>query len=818
VSSDGDDPVLDVCAGLRVVDLSQGMAGPLATMVLADHGADVVKVEPPTGDLARGEPGFLMWNRGKRSVVLDLGVEADRAHARTLARTADVVVASARPGVLERAGLGYDTIAAANPSVVHASVTGFGRDDPRSRRRTYEGVVAATCGRMVGLDPLSGAIPHQDRAAPIYTAAPIASYGASQLLLHGILAALLVRGRTGRGQRVETSLLAGESAFLMRQDMGRGGPDRVGLPDTPRPLHRGIVMCFLTAECADGRYIQMCARQDHHFRNWMATLDMADVFDDPRYARAPLGIATVEEVVALEDRIRARMRTRTRAEWMDAFVAADVGADPFLEPAEFLAFPEMVDNDRVVDVVDPVVGPTRQVGPLALLAETPARIGRPAPAPGADTDAVLADAAGRVVPTPVGTAAARGPHALSGVTIVELAYYVAAPLASTLLAEMGARVIKVEPLDGDPARRTGLQNAKFLVGKESIALDLKTDAGREVLARLIGRADALLHSFRRGVPERLGYGVDAALAINPRLVYVYGASYGSRGPWSTRPAFHSTPNALSGGGFAQAGWGNPPVDDSYPDPGSGIATATALLLGLLARERTGRGQYVETSMISSAGYIHGDDLVLYDGRPPPRRSDRGQHGLHALYRLYPCRDDWLFVAAWRDDEWAALAGALDHPEWLRDERFATATGRAAHDDELTALVGEALAVRTAAEWEDALTAADVAAARASAVPLEEWFEREGLLLAEDHPVFGPFWRAPAKVHLSEHPPRMAPVCGLGEHSRNVLAEFGYTDDTIAHLIAAGVVVDGARTGVLEATAPVPAAAAGTGSAAGTASR
>ena len=103
---------------------------------------------------------------------------------------------------------------------------------------------------------------------------PIASYGAAQLALHGILAALLVRQRTGVGQRVETSLLSGEAAFLMRQDMGRGGPDREGLPETPRPLHRGIVMCFLTAECADGKFIQMCARQDHHFRNWMVTLGM----------------------------------------------------------------------------------------------------------------------------------------------------------------------------------------------------------------------------------------------------------------------------------------------------------------------------------------------------------------------------------------------------------------------------------------------------------------------------------------------------------------------------------------------------------------
>ena len=370
----------------------------MATMILADHGADVVKIEPPSGDFARGEPGFLMWNRGKRSVVLDLTREADRARALALAQSADVVVESFRPGVAERLGIGFAAVAAENPGVVYCSITGFGRDDPRSRRRTYEVDVAATAGRMVGLDLLSGAIPNQDRDAPLYTAAPIASYGAAQLAVQGILAALLVRQRTGQGQRVDTSLVAGEAAFLMRQDMGRGGPDREGLPETPRPLHRGIVMCFLTAECGDGRFIQMCARQDHHFRNWMVTLGMEDIFDDPLYAKAPLGIPTVEDVEVLELRIRERMLTKTRAEWMDIFVANDVGADPFLEPAEFLEFPEMIANERVIELDDPVVGRVREVGPLANMSDTPARIDRSAPLLGADTDAVLDAPRARTTP------------------------------------------------------------------------------------------------------------------------------------------------------------------------------------------------------------------------------------------------------------------------------------------------------------------------------------------------------------------------------------------------------------------------------------
>jgi crotonobetainyl-CoA:carnitine CoA-transferase CaiB-like acyl-CoA transferase len=335
------------------------------------------------------------------------------------------------------------------------------------------------------------------------------------------------------------------------------------------------------------------------------------------------------------------------------------------------------------------------------------------------------------------------------------------------------------------------------VGKESIALDLKSDEGRAILQQLIARSDALLHSFRPGVPERLGHDFDTARSINPRLVYVYGGSYGSRGPWNMRPAFHSTPNALCGGCFAQAGVGNPPVDDSYPDPGSGIATATALLLGLWARERTGRGQYVETSMISSAGYIHSDDLVLYDRRPPPRRPDAGQHGLHALYRLYRCADGWLFVAAWRDAEFTALARALGHPEWLDDERFSSAAARADHDAELVAGIGDTLRQGSTAVWEARLAVADVAATRVTDVPLEQWFEQEGRLLPEDHPAFGPFWRAPVKVEMSGSAPRVDPVCGLGQHSCAILEELGYDGDAIDDLVARGLVIDGSEVAPLE---------------------
>ncbi|MCW2545966.1 MAG: putative acyl-CoA transferase [Mycobacterium sp.] len=767
------------CGAVRVLDFSQGMAGPLASMILADHGADVVKVEPPWGDWARELPGFAMWNRGKRAVVIDLGTPDGLREAGRLARSADVLLHDWLPKVAADRGLDRTSLAAANPGLVTCAITAAPDGRGELCVAAYDGGLAARDGRMVGLDPLSGAVPVQDRAAPIFTAAPTSAYGAALLAVNGILAAMYRRAETGCGQDVRTSLVQAEAAFLMRQDLARGGPDRAGVPGTPPAVHRGIVLSFLTAECSDGRYIQMCARQDQHFRNWMSALGMADVLEDPRYARAPLGIKDIADIEALERRIRARMLERTQDEWMTLFSTEfDVGADPFLTPAEFLSHPQMLENDRVVTVQDPEAGAMRQPGPLVLMSDTPANIHLSAPTRGQRQHVEWL--------LPPQSAAPRGStdseptgRPLSGVTVLEIAYFVAGPLSATVLAELGARVIKVEPLEGDPSRRTGLQNSKFLAGKQSIALDLKSEGGQQILQQLLTRCDALVHNFRPGVPERLGFGFERVAQVNPRLVYLYAASYGSRGPQAHRTAFHSTPNALCGGGILQAGEGNPPVDDSYCDPGSGLAAGAALMLGLAARERTGRGQYLETSMISSAAYVHSNDMVLTDAMEQRTLPDRGQHGLGALYRLYECRSGWVFLAAWRDRDFRLLAPAVGRTDWLNRSDLASLAGRQQAADELSAYLGDFFQDRTASEWIAGLGLAPQLLVEVSAVPIEAWFEQNDLFEPMEHPEFGPYWQPPAKVSFDGVRQPAASTCSLGEHTFELLAELGFSADAIA---------------------------------------
>lgn len=770
--------------GLRVLEVGSGMAGPMVGMVLADHGADVVKVEPPAGDWARALPGFEAWNRGKRSIVVDLDSPAGRSQLHELAARADVVVAATRPGsIADRATA---SALRAHDALVGCRVTGFGPASGLVDAPAWEGVVAAATGRMVGLDRLSGGRPGVTYDRPAFTSAPVASYGAAQLAIQGIVAALLERERSGRGQLVETSLLEGAVTFLMRQELGRAVGDRPADQIDPA-THRGIELCFITAECADGRFVQMCARQDRHFRAWLEVLGLGDLLEDPRFSKAPMGLATVEDGDELEGLLRERMLTRTQAEWMRVFTEeVDVGADPFLTPDEFLYHPDMVENGRVVTIDDPLLGAVRQVGPLVAMAQTPAVVDRPAPALGAHTGQVLTSWPARPsVPLSAPTEADAAPP-LAGTTILEVAYYIAGPLATTLLAELGARVIKVEPLEGDPYRRTGLQSAKFQHGKESITLDLKHPDGQAVLRDLIRRCDALVHSFRGPAATRLGLDHETVAQLNPQMVYLYAGSYGSGGPSRHRAAFHSTPNALSGGGIKQAGRGNPPVNDSYADPGSALGAATALALGLWARHRTGQGQYLETTMLCSTAYVHSGDMVLFDGAPAPPVADAAQHGLWATYRLYRAADGWVFLAAVTDEDVRQTLQCLDLGQLAGDPRFASMAARRAHDEVLARHVADAVRVVPAADVVRRLTEVGVAAVVAHDAPLEAWLEEAGLLTPMEHPAYPPYWRLPVRVRFSRSGSRLAPAAAAGEHSRGLLAELGRDPAAIEDLLAAGV--------------------------------
>jgi crotonobetainyl-CoA:carnitine CoA-transferase CaiB-like acyl-CoA transferase len=751
--------------GLRVVEVAHGMAGEMVGMVLADSGAEVVKIEPPTGTRGRAQAGFGVWNRGKRSVVADLDAEAGRARLATLVAEADAFVEDLRPSTVARLGIGYEQLRLLNPSLVYLALTGFGERGPLRDLPGYEYVVAAASGRMADIPTVTG-------ERPTFTPTPILSFGASMLGVQGLLAALHQRDRGHGGQRVHTSL----AHALVTVDMTSGHGHRIHTVDNSGTVYGVMPLAFMTARCRDGAYLQMCSRFPHLFRNWMRALGLEYLYDDPAYGQMPDVLpsqAALDDLIGL---VAERMGERTRDEWLAIFSAEDVGANPFLTPQQFLQSEQAVTMGNVVVVDEPDIGSRRQIGPIAHFSESPAEVTSGAPRLGADGDATSPPLAWRGKTAPAShTLAATHGSPLDDITIVECAFAYAAPFASTLLAEMGARVIKVEPPQGDPARRNWRTTyTKESAGKESVIVDLKTPEGRQIVHDLVGRADVFVHNFRPGVPDRLGVDYETLHALNPRLIYVYGSCYGSRGPWSHLPGFHSSPNAIVGTGVLEAGEGNPPQNRTFGDPAGALALAAAILIALRFRDRTGRGQYVEGTMLGSLAYAVADRSV--EGADTDSATlSHDQRGFGPWCRLYETEHGWLLLCCQTPSERERLRQVIKEQAPEAGERL-----------------DAAFRLHDAGTWEKLLLDAGVPAVRADGTNLFDFMLRSphmranGLSIEDDIEGVGPIWRSAGSVEFSAAAPRIASPVPLGHDTDRVLAELGRSTGDIKALRRQGV--------------------------------
>jgi crotonobetainyl-CoA:carnitine CoA-transferase CaiB-like acyl-CoA transferase len=796
--------------GIRLLDFTGGMAGPLATMIFADYGAEVIRVEPPGGDPMWSHPAYLVWNRGKKSIDLDLASEVGQEEVGKLIRGADVLVESFRPGEADSLGIGYEVAAALNHSLVYVSLSAFGQQGPYKNLKAYDGIVNAKSGRM--RDQVGH---HRNR--PIYRSVNDVSYHSAMFTVQSTVAALRVAWMTGRGQRVDTSLLRGVTApnnpwrrfegEQLKPDL-YPGQVRVGdvlrgelVADRRETDPYTAIPSQLCTECKDGRWIMHAHIQNDLFRSWIRAIGFDWIWGDPRYQGAPTSFPCDQDRIDLNLMIVERMKERTSSEWIDVYLANPDCAGEIMETTqECLRHPQFLHNGHLIELVDPRVGRLQQVGPFVHMSETPAVIKNPAPYPGEHSADILAEQPRQ---RPRITPSGENPQQpLEGILMLELATWLAAPFAGALLADLGARVIKVESLTGDPMRdmTTNENGIRATQGKESVALDLKSAKGREILHRLISKADILLHNFRPGVPDRLGFDYETARALNPDLVYVYASSYGSTGPHSKRAAFNPTIGAISGNSVFQSGEGNTPMGDQSPDPIAGSGVATGVMLGLAARLRSGKGQYLETTMMNSNVYCNSDDAMIYEGKPPRRAPDSSQLGLEATYRLYETADGWVFLAAPRDDEFQALCTATERPDLATDERFSTWPQRYQQRQELAEELEMVFKTRSADEWESLLTAADVGCVRADAcghrrflhedphtqairfmVPTQHW-------LYESMAPQGRYWRHGPVANFSGTPCEGGrPYCALGEQTRDILRELGYGENDLLRLKEAKVV-------------------------------
>lgn len=696
---------------VRVLDLTRFLSGPYATTVLADLGADVVRISKPgeatagSGRLTVSEAFDWATNRDKRSIGLDLGSVGGREAFLGLTQEADVVISNFRPGIMERLGLGYPQLYEANPRIIACDITGFGDSGPWAEMPSYDLIAQAASGSI----DITGPHDRPDRP-PCRWGVPFGDIAAALYSVIGILAALEVRDRDGVGQRVSVSMLdsllaigtyrvtqAFDAGLSARADQHMGG---------------GGTRPYGPFRCSDGRWLAIGFAQPH-WTSACRVMGAPELIGDPRFATEH---ARNKHAADLE-RVIADILSRRPAEaWEEEFIAAGAPAGRVNTLKEAFAHPQLTARRMIRKIVDGG-GRTAHVAgdPLALsLASTPPVVlgGRDelgwehrAPADGrrrAPDDVPDQDDRGQRMP-------------LEGTNVVEMdGNEPSKTLAAQILADLGCDVLLIErpepvrPRDPDAppnaftltdAMRWGMHR-----GKRAITLDLKAEADYLRFCDLIAGADIVYDNYRPGVKERLRVTREDLTRLRPDIVSCSATGFGATGPWAHAPAYDVTLQALSGAMSITGNGGadDPPIRWGHPVGGlaGGLYGAIAVL-GALRNVRRGRpSRHFDLALLDVQIALHAYrvpqaiDLGV-DFAPQPRSGGSGARP----YGVYPTSDGRWFAAGITDQFWRPFCEAMGSPELADDPMFATGEQRTRHAAQLEDVVEALFRSRTGKELE-----------------------------------------------------------------------------------------------------------------------
>ena len=758
--------------GIRVVEFGQYIPGPLLGMLLADQGADVIKVERPGGDPARSEPAFATWNRGKRSVELDLKASDGVKSAHDLIDWADVLIENFRPGVADRLGIGYDATKS-NSALVYCSIPGFGEDNPHRNDRGWEHIVGAATGAHQGVAGMD---------EPLFLPLPSASNFAAIIAAVSVAMALNARQRTGRGQRIEVPM---HSAMFAAMGRHLSNFHDINPPDL-FTLPRNVMSHQY--QCADGRYVQNHGMYQRFASQFLQAAGRPEWIED---LEDLYGAEVSPETVELwRDRVTNLFREKTAKEWEDA-IAETGGACTICKTVdEWLVHEHAIAGGMVVEIDDPEYGTMKQSGAPGRLRGTPGPAHTPAPKLGEHTASAMAE----IRAAPPGERFNSHEEilsALQGVRVLDLCIVLAGPTCGRTLGEFGADVIKID----DPNRPYDYGgNLDVNRGKRSIQIDLKKEQGREVFWKLLETADVVVENNRKGSMARMGLSYEEVSKRRPDIVYASLNAFGHDGPWAERPGWEQLAQATTGIQVRRGGRDAAPQLLPYPmnDYATGLLGAYSVALALHERNRTGHGQSVDGGLALTACMLQSPYFLDYDGFQRSEPEGLGVRGLSALSRLYQADDGWFYLQCEGDSGWANLTGLSELAHLGSDDRFRDSESRQRNDGALADALSSIFAGGSRQGWLKSLNDAGVSAIENQAVHDfhdNPHVRQAGLIVSREHPGMGMADHLGVVARLSGTPARVGrPTPVLGSETDEILSEGGYSVEQIAALKAACAVV------------------------------
>ncbi|MGV0605827.1 CaiB/BaiF CoA transferase family protein [Mycolicibacterium sp. XJ1904] len=780
----------DALAGLRVVELGSDIAAPYCTMLLTDLGADVCKIEPPTGDPLRAwgpfregsqEHGglFEYLNAGKHGLTLDFSTAAGIEQAHELIAKADLLVEDLAAGSAERFdwGLDRDSLQRINPGLAVVRISDYGQDGPRRDRPSTSLTLQAASG-WVNVREFG--------RPPVQAGARIPEYIAGGYAALAALTALRIAD-AGPGRLVEADVSAFESLLctlpypmLMAERL-----KSMGLPTNSKAAPMlGIVRAadgWIGINCLTGQHwLDVCAMMGlPEFGEHQLAIMLGGPERDEFFAKAQpwLDSISVGDLVELSQAMR-------------------IPAAPINDGSSIQDCPQYRDRGFFVDS-GPEDARFRRPGAPFRLSRTPVGASRPAPPLGAE-DTVQWETRGERGTANVGDATSP----FAGLKVFDLSTFWAGAYLTCYLGAFGADVVKVESVqrpDGHRYSGSLLRNSDdwYEIGplwqgtnlnKRDITLDLGTDAGRELALRLAADADVVIENFSPRVVEQFGLDYNSLVQINPGVVMVRMPGFGLQGPWRDYVGWALNIEQLAGMSAVTGYPDGPPCNLQGPaDPIAGVHATVALLSALEHRRRTGEGQLIEVAQIEVGAAVTAEPVIEYSltGRVREREGNRHRRYAQGVYAVAG-EDEWVALTVRDDADWAAVTDVIGRPELREDPRFASAATRLRHHDEFDEVIAECAGTRQADDFAEALLQRGVPAQRlmtADRMYDIDQLDARGFYEDLDHRIAGrqryPGWPFRITPGPSRHHRTPSPT--LGQHNDEVLGELGLTGEEISAL-------------------------------------